>query len=411
MKENSLQTAIHRARYESFGGIVSCIDPPFIAWVDRNFMREIGYENSPLWQEQSGVENFLSAPTEVHFSVTNRCNQTCAGCYMNSHQQTTGDLSTDALKKALKELADMGVFHVALGGGEAFERNDFAEIVRFCRTIGLVPNLTTNGQNIGKAEIKICKKMGQVNLSIDGIGSRYSLNGRSGDFKKTDDACKALKKAGVCVGINCVVSNKNYRYLEEVIRYAAEHRLNEVEFLKYKPAGRGNTRYHEYALTQEMIREFYPRLIAWSNKFPVELKVDCSFIPALMYHKPPKEDCEKLAVSGCDGGNMLLSVKSNGMVAGCSFVLNNEPVSAIRELWSRSKHLSGFRDLVARAEQPCKACDYLSVCRCGCRAVALHYTNDFFAPDPECPLVYDYQRNHTIPQPEDTKERFSYETK
>jgi len=55
---------IHRARYESFGGIVSSIDPPFPAWVDKQFMRELGYEHSPLWKEKSP---YLSAPAEGPF--------------------------------------------------------------------------------------------------------------------------------------------------------------------------------------------------------------------------------------------------------------------------------------------------------------------------------------------------------
>ena len=82
----------------------------------------------------------------------------------------------------------MGVFHVALGGGEAFEREDFGELVSCCREIGLVPNLTTNGQSIGEREIAICKKMGQVNISIDGINDHFNINGRNGSFKKADIA-------------------------------------------------------------------------------------------------------------------------------------------------------------------------------------------------------------------------------
>jgi radical SAM protein with 4Fe4S-binding SPASM domain len=385
------QPAIHRARYETFGGIVSCLDPPFLAWVDRAFMRDLGYKSSPLWKTGKHAPQYLSAPTEVHLAVTNRCGTGCTGCYMDSQNDAQGELPTNELKTALRRLRELGVFHVALGGGEAFEREDFFEIVSFCRDIGLVPNLTTNGQSIGDREIKICKFMGQVNVSLDGIGSHYGINGRNGKFEKSVQAVRRLKKAGVRAGINCVVSRHNFSMLGEIIGFASAEGLNEVEFLKFKPAGSGRGCYRENALTQDMIRGFYPALMRIPRPASLELKIDCSFIPALLYHHPPLEDLEKCAVSGCDGGNMLLSVRSNGTFSGCSFMENvdAEPVFEIRERWHSSKHLKRFRDLVTNAQEPCRSCDYLRLCRCGCRATALYYTNDFNAPDPECPFVFD----------------------
>lgn len=387
---NKDKATIDRIRYETFGGIISCHNPPFLAWVDRDFMRSIGYTGSPLRETESSVPHFLSAPTEVHASVTNRCTQHCDGCYVNSEQSSENELTTAEWKRHLTTLRDMGVFHVALGGGEAFEREDFGELVSYCRDIGLVPNLTTNGQSVGKREIAICKKMGQVNISIDGIGNHYAINGRAGSFEKADKAVKALKKADVQVGINCVVSSKNYSSIKEVVQYAVKRDLNEIEFLKYKPSGRGKLKYEEYALTQDMIRRFYPMLIKLSKRCTIELKIDCSFIPALVYHKPPKDELEKLAVTGCDGGNLLMSVRSDGSFSGCSFVENNEPVSEIKSRWHSSKHLNNFRMLIDKAGEPCRSCEYLTICRCGCRAVVLYTNIDFFAPDPECPFVYDY---------------------
>ena len=63
-------------RYERFGGIIASEDPPFLAYVDRDFMRGQGLEASPLWRgdEQIGL---LSAPTEVHLAATSRCVSRC----------------------------------------------------------------------------------------------------------------------------------------------------------------------------------------------------------------------------------------------------------------------------------------------------------------------------------------------
>lgn len=378
-------------RYEHFGGIVSCRKPPFLAWVDKTFMKEIGYTHSPLWYSNSKINQYLSAPTEVHFSVTNTCHYMCSHCYMSSQKTSSNDLPLIEVKKILDTLSRMGVFHVALGGGEAFERPDFGEIVAYCNSIGLVANVTTNGAKIGSKEIDICKKMGQVNISLDGVGPLYSCNGRTGLFRDADKAIKTLNKNGIHVGINCVVSCKNYDHLEEIIAYATSLKVNEIEFLKFKPSGKGKNNYHEFALTQRMIRSFYPALKRFSKKYSVELKIDCSFIPAMVFHKPQKDELEILAVTGCDGGNLLLSVRNNGFFSGCSFIENSESVFDLETKWHTSQHLKNFRALTDKAQEPCRSCNYLSICRCGCRVVSLYLYNDFFAPDPECPIVVAFK--------------------
>jgi radical SAM protein with 4Fe4S-binding SPASM domain len=310
---------------------------------------------------------------------------------MDSQKSFCDDLSFSEIVNVLDKFARMGVFQVALGGGEAFERQDFGEIVEYCNSIGLVANITTNGAKIGSNEVNICKKMGQVNISIDGIDSLYSCNGRNGLFQNADKALKTFKNNGIQAGINCVVSCKNYSHLEEIVAYAAAIKVNEIEFLKFKPFGKGKNRYHEYALTQEMIRSFYPTLKRLAKKYPVELKIDCSFIPSMVFHKPPKDELEMLAVTGCDGGNILLAVRNNGCFSGCSFIENSESVFDLESKWHNSQHLKNFRELTTNAQEPCRSCNYLSICRCGCRVVSLYRYNDFFAPDPECPVVFEYK--------------------
>lgn len=385
-------TGIDSVRYESFGGILSSQNPPFLAWVDREFMKEAGYPHSPLWDKKKGT-NYLSSPVEVHLSVTDRCSQTCSGCYMNSGNANS-DLPLNDIKNTLKRLKNMGVFHVALGGGEAFEREDFGAIVSYCREIGLVPNLTTNGLNIGKKEVEICKNMGQVNISLDGIEDNYTINGRAGDFNIVEKAIELLVASGLKTGINTVISSKNYHLIKEIVSYANKKGLNEIEFLKYKPTGRGKKQYKNFALDQNMIRNFYPLIVRLSEKQNVELKIDCSFIPAMVFHSPPKDALEKLAVTGCEGGNYLLGVKSNGDFSACSFIDNNEPISKINTLWNNSTHLKHFREWTDQAPKPCASCHYLEICRGGCRAVSLHLSNDINAPDPECPIVFDYQKEN-----------------
>jgi len=144
-------------------------------------------------------------------------------------------------------------------------------------------------------------------------------------------------------------------------------------------------------LTHDMMKGFYPMLLKFTKRYKIDIKIDCSFVPAMVYHKPPVDDLEKLAVTGCDGGNILLAVRSNGNISGCSFVANTEKIDDIEEKWHTSTQLNNFRDLVKNAIEPCKSCDYLKICRTGCRTVVIHQTGEFFGPDPECPFVVEYK--------------------
>src|SRR5690349_4304751 len=103
---------------ERFGGIVETERPRALLHVDREMMRELGYPESPLWQLAG--EGPLSAPREVHVVLSRRCAAGCRGCYVDATPSGAA-LPLEEACRILDELAEMRVFHVALGGGEALE--------------------------------------------------------------------------------------------------------------------------------------------------------------------------------------------------------------------------------------------------------------------------------------------------
>jgi radical SAM protein with 4Fe4S-binding SPASM domain len=376
---------IAKSRFEPFGGILSIEDPAMLVHVDRDFMRELGCKESPLWKKpDTGV---LSAPCEVHFSVTNRCSSNCKGCYMDSGAADPGELSFQDFCGAVDLFAAMGVFHMALGGGEAFERDDFLAIARYVRSKGIVPNLTTNGFHITPQIARQCRVFGQVNVSIDGVGERYrEIRGIEG-FSRAGDALRLLREAGVQTGINCTVSRLNFDRLDEILSLAHDLGLHDVELLRFKPFGRGTRDYDVMRLTAQQHRAVFGSFTELSKKHDLPIRIDCSFLPMICCHRPDREVMERLSVSGCDAGNALLGVRSDGIFAGCSFLRNDESVFDFPALWTTSEHLNQCRTRTERLGDPCGRCDYLEICKGGCRAVAAFVTGNAEAPDPECPFV------------------------
>jgi len=372
-------------RFESFGGILALEDPPLLVHVDREFMRSLGHMHSPLWEKPEA--SFLSAPLEVHFSVTNACSLRCGHCYMDSGEREAGELPAEDFRKAVDLLARMGVFHMALGGGEALERPNFFELASYVRSRGIVPNLTTNGLLITAETAAKCRIFGQVNVSVDGT---ESLTNGAKEFRTLAGGARAvdlLRDAGVKVGLNFVVTRQNFDQLTGVLAFAAERGLTDVEFLRLKPSGRGKRDYFERRLTPAQNREFYPGVRDLSGEYGVPAKIDCSFVPMFCWHKPGKELMARFSVYGCDAGGVLLGVRSDGRFAGCSFLSAEESIFDLPQLWGGSEQLSRLRGRTDRAQEPCRSCDYLAICKGGCRAVSVFVAGDSDVPDPECPFV------------------------
>jgi radical SAM protein with 4Fe4S-binding SPASM domain len=137
-----------------------------------------------------------------------------------------------------------------------------------------------------------------------------------------------------------------------------------------------------------------PRLAELSNRMKVTAKIDCSFVPMFCYHRPPPEALTAMATYGCEAGNVLLGIRSNGAVAGCSFLESGG--LSVFDLTGNLRKRPRFSELTTwteRAPAPCRACDYLAICRGGCRAIALAECGRLDAVDPDCPFVVEWRRN------------------
>ena len=383
-----------RHRFESFGGIIATDDPPLLAFVDRQYMRELGLPPSARWEAPAGAD-YLSAPVEVHIACTNRCSQGCSHCYMDSGLEDSRALDTARFKEALDVLADMGVFHVALGGGEALQREDLFELAAHARRAGLVPNLTTNGRLVDRHAAERLKVFGQVNLSLDGVGEFAGVFRDGADFGVVDKAFGWLMDAGVSTGINCVVGRDNLDGLPALFRYAANKGVSEIELLRFKPSGRAVALYARHKTTPEQNRMMYPFFQRLSQESGVKTKIDCSFLPMLCYHRPPLEWLEAYCVCGCEAGNFLIGARSDGRICGCSFLPSLDlTVFDLPEAWAGAPEFRRYRRWRETAPEPCASCEYLRFCKGGCHAVALSVAGRVDAPDPDCPRVVE-ERNGT----------------
>jgi radical SAM protein with 4Fe4S-binding SPASM domain len=391
-----------KARFERFGAIVQLTVPRALVFVDRVMARRIvkvGEEPAAWHPTESELgEHVLSAPLEAHLQITNRCAAGCKGCYTGaSVQGAPNEWGLEEWKRAVDALAEAGVFHLALGGGESAALPWLGELAEHARDRGIIPNLTTSGLEGLDALVAIADRFGQINVSLDGLGATYAAVRGFDGFARADAAIGKLRAVKREIGINVVVTRHNFAELDDIFAYAADRRLSEVELLRFKPSGRGASAYKDLRCTDAQHRAFLPAILAAAKKHRVRVKVDCSYTPMLAHHRPDRGLLAELAVYGCTGGDFLVGAKPDGRLTACSFASPPPPaadgdrprVDALASYWTTPGAFGAFRTW-RNAQEPCASCSYHSLCRGGCKVVSAHVTGDLAAPDPECPRVVDH---------------------
>jgi radical SAM protein with 4Fe4S-binding SPASM domain len=392
-------------RAEAFGAIVQLETPRALVFVDRQYARELGHADDPRWRAAPDADGRidaqpLSAPLEAHLQLTNRCDAGCKGCYTGATPTgAAGEWGAVEWKRAIDALADAGVFHLALGGGESATLPWLGEVAEHARARGLVPNLTTSGLAGVDALVEIAHLFGQINVSIDGIGDAYAAVRGFDGFARADEGVRRLRAVKREIGINCVVTRAGFDTLGEVFAYARRRRLNEVELLRFKPSGRGTQTYTDLVCTDLQHRAFLPHVLELVRRHRVRVRVDCSYTPMLAWHDPGRELLAQLAVYGCTGGDFLIGAKASGVMSACSFATpppGKPRVDTVAEYWTREGAFGEFRTWRDAPAPPCAGCAYHALCRGGCKVVTAHVDpdGDMTNPDPECPKVVDWRGAH-----------------
>ena len=387
------------ARAERFGAVAELERPRALVFVDRAFARRLGVTSDAWASDPAGDAALgdapLSAPIEAHLQLTNRCDAGCQGCYTGATPHgAAGEWGAAEWKRAIDALAAQRVFHLALGGGESAILPWLGDVAAHARARGVTPNLTTSGLAGLDDLLPIAHLFGQINVSIDGLGPSYAAVRGFDGFHAADRAVRLRRARTREVGVNVVVTRHNFSEIDELVRYARRRRLNEVELLRFKPAGRGSAAFPHLTCSDAQHRAFWPRVAAAARRHRVRVRLDCSYTPMLVHHRLDRRLLERLAIYGCTAGDFLVGARASGALSACSFAPPAEGRPKLHELaeyWRRPGAFGAFRAWRDAAE-PCRSCEYHTLCRGGCKAVALHVEGDAGRPDPECPRVVDHRR-------------------
>src|SRR5579864_8524168 len=125
-------------------------------------------EMAQLGRQLTKTFMWRTAPIEVGWDVTYRCNARCAYCTnWTSHYPV---MPIENVRKLVDRVARLGTFQMSLSGGEPLTRKDIVDVVRHIKGAGMRCALVSNG-SLGRRELYrdlMAAGLDSLIFSIDG---------------------------------------------------------------------------------------------------------------------------------------------------------------------------------------------------------------------------------------------------
>lgn len=320
-------------------------------------------------------------PESVHLQLNNVCNLRCPSCYVGLHATDEGGLPLERIRTLIDEWARMGVFQLALGGGEPLMSPSLVQIARYARENGIVPNVTTNGKLITEKLIdEVAASLGEIRLSLnDAVNINQDLLGEKASL---------LRSRKIRFGFNLIVTRSNLSRLPELIRWACDQGAATINLIRPKPAPGNDPWYRQNALSASESSQLSALLPGLESLFVnTNLTVDCAF--SFLFQGWAPAELRSHGVAGCAMGERFVTVKWNGDVYPCShlhgeeFKAGNVRERTFTEIWKAAPALARIRRELDHVKGHCGDCSHNAFCK-GCRAVMQQQTGDWLAADEDC---------------------------
>jgi len=314
----------------------------------------------------------LIKPWRVNFDITHRCPLKCIMCNVWKEKvDVSKELSLEELKKLVDEIADWGIDHISLAGGETLVREeDVVELIKYASNKPHMRiDLITNGYLLNE---KVCKKLleanvSKISLSLDGARKEtHDFIRGKGSFEKVIKAAKILvrlkkeMKSEVELEFTTAVMRQNFRELVDIFNLMERIGFQYVNYQAVVPDNtftKGLKEFYRFYESDMWIREeeipeleeVVKKLLLLKKKTG---KIRNSRRYLLLLPKYFKEK-EKFRSGKCIVGYSYLNIDPYGNVSVCGFGPNlNVRKLKLKELW-KSREYKKTRILIKRCKRPC----------------------------------------------------------
>ncbi len=234
---------------------------------------------------------YASSPELVDCKITNCCDNGCTYCYMGSNENGQHCRSSDYVF-LIDQMEKLGVFQVALGGGEPTMHPDFTMILRMTKYAGIVPNYSTNGNHLTQEIVDASREFcGAVAVSWHNPPNVAATGWLIRDGVKTNiHYILSEQKVDGAIGLMRALDN------------GLLPGLNAVIFLRLKPVGRAR------AMRADLGGADLERFFAETEKtHPYKVGFDACMVPFLV----EQTEFDPIYFDYCDGGRFSCYVDAS----------------------------------------------------------------------------------------------------
>jgi len=299
----------------------------------------------------------LGIPLSVHFDITYRCNERCVHCYLD--HDDLGEMTTGEIEDVLDQLADAGVFFLALSGGEVLMRRDFFDIVEHARRRLFNVKIKTNGVMIREPEARRLRQLGVEQVQISVYSHRPEVHDGitklPGSLRRTIEAIRFLKLQGLKVSMANVLMTANLFDNQGVMSLAKDLGVSYTLDPTITPKIDGNTAVLALRAPGAELRRVFrnEELVGNVAEF-------CA--------PPSAPDEDVMDGYPCSAGHTSCYISPYGDVFPCvQFPLpsGNLRREKFVEIWQHSSALKEVRSIRARDLTTCSTCSHVGSCsRC-----------------------------------------------
>ncbi|MFZ5801219.1 MAG: radical SAM protein [Candidatus Omnitrophota bacterium] len=318
-------------------------------------------EGQDYYQEILNKTVDKNIPFKVFWELTYSCNLNCQHCYVRPYPKRE-ELNQEEIKRALKQLYEMGALFITFSGGEVLTRPDFFAIASYARSLGLAVRILTNATLIDAGVTETILELHPLSVEISLYAMRPAIHDaitrHAGSFVKTVSAIKLLKEKGLEVVIKSPLMESNIAEFAALKDFASRLSCRWVFDLNIIPRQDGDSFPLRYRLGEERLREFFVSVGA-----------------GRYWGKREIQDAEPV----CDAGLNSLCVSPYGEVfpcVGARIKMGALRENSIKEIW-QNRAFEEFcgQNRFSRLHE-CRQCHLLAYCR-RCPGVAHLEDGDF----------------------------------
>lgn len=270
-----------------------------------HFFRIVRWQKRAAKTRAEWEEKGVHIPPIIIYSITNRCNLNCKGCFHWAlHEAGDIEMSDEKLRNTIAEAKEIGVSIMVIGGGEPMMRPEIIDITsEFPEVIFLV---FTNGLLLDEEKLDRIQKNRNFVPVISLEGDRAGTDFRRGEgvYAGLEKIIRKLKKRNIFWSVSLTLTRLNYDTImdDDFVANLVDQGCKLMFFVEYTPITKGT---EDWLISDEQRDHLITRRDEFRKKHP-----------ALFIAVPGDEE----EIGGClSAGRGFIHINPLGDVEPCPF--------------------------------------------------------------------------------------------